>query len=205
MLIRFHTRPPAAFIRDPGEQVTAFGKKSARFPMDAHGRFERSTEIGIAARDDEEILKFQIVPRMKSARDDIDHRNGQTGLRPGTHFRQMPPERNAPALGGGARHGARNGKDGIRPEAALILRTVGFDEPAVECALIAGVEPVYCRSQYLLHVPHRLQNAFAAEARIPIAQFPRLMASGGCAGRRLRAGSDAIGEPDFGLHGGVAA
>ena len=36
MLIRFEARPPAAFIGDAGQQVSALRQKPAAFPVDAH-------------------------------------------------------------------------------------------------------------------------------------------------------------------------
>src|SRR3546814_8379564 len=88
---------------------------------------------------------------------------------------------------------------------ALVLGAVEVDQALVKRNLVISVEALQRLRDRLVDILHGLQHALAQVAGlVAIAQFDRLLRTGGSSGRHHRATEAAIGKRDFGFERGVA-
>src|SRR3546814_17881065 len=86
----------------------------------------------------------------------------------------------------------------------LVLGAVEIDQALVERNLVISVEALQRLRDRLVDILHGLQHALAQVAGlVAIAQFDRLLRTGGSSGRHHRATEAAIGKRDFGFVRGV--
>ena len=170
--------------------------------IDLRAHAQRFAEAVGADGRDHEFLNVQAVARVRAAVEDVHHRQGK---RNGLRAAQKAEQRNALRARGGLCAGQGDGERRVGAEDRLVVCTIEHTKSAVHGGKIGRV-----------HAGERLGDggrdgltgacdALAAEAlHIPVAQLQRLeFARRRAAGRDGRA-SDAAGEGNLRLDGGVA-
>mgnify|MGYP007129178017 CR=1 FL=1 len=106
---------------------------------------------------------------MRTAVDDVHHRHGQ---RLGIHTADVAVERQTEIVGGSAGYGQRNTQDGVGAQLRFGRRTVQRDHRLVDAHLIRYAHTDDRRSDDVIHVLHRLLDAFARiTALVAVTQF----------------------------------
>lgn len=125
--------------------------------------------------------------------DDVHHRHGQ---RLGIHTADVAVERQTEIVGGSAGYGQRNTQDGVGAQLRFGRRTVQRDHRLVDAHLIRYAHTDDRRSDDVIHVLHRLLDAFARiTALVAVTQFKgfvlsrRSTARHGCTAECTRYGS----------------
>ena len=135
------------------------------------------------------------------ARDHRDARNGQIHR---VRAADMPVKRDAQRRRARLQNGCGDGRRRVAAELCLRVRD-NIEHRAVDQPLVGRVQPLQRRGDDLVDVPHRAQNALAAEAFAAVEVKMDLMRADGNAGRAHRSARRAVFRRDHGLYAGVAA
>ena len=160
---------------------------------------ERSGAYGT----DHELLECDRGVRVRTAVDDVHHRNGQ---RLGVRTADITIEGHAEVVGGGAGHGQRHAEDGVGAQLRLGRGAVEGDHGLVDAHLIGDVHADDGRGDHLVDVLHGVEHAFAqVTALVAVTKFERLVLAGRCAARNGSAAECARYSPYFDLDGRIAS
>ena len=130
---------------------------------------------------DHELLECDRGVGVRTAVDDVHHRNGQ---RLGVGTTDIAVERHAEVVGSGAGYGQRNAEDGVGAELRLGLRAVEGDHGLVDADLIGNVHADDGRGDHLIDVLHGVQHALAqVAALVAVAELEGLVLTRRCAAR----------------------
>ena len=157
-------------------------------------------ETAEADRHHHKLLKVRGVRRVPPAVEQIEHRGGQQRAAP-----QTAVERESRRARRRMRRRERNRENGVRPKRGLVGRAVQVQHRLIHGILIGRVEAANARSDPLVDVGDRGQDALAAVARPPVAQLQSLMRARARAGRDGGPSARAVVKRNRRFHGGVSA
>ena len=198
----FALRSKAAFVAHGGAHAVRIDdlfESMKDFGAVAHRFLKRRSPC----RNNHEFLQVEVVVGVRTAVDDVHHRHRKLH---GTHAAEIAVKGEPRLFGRSARHGHRDGENGVRAEAGLIVRTVQLDHRSVDEFLIARFEPQDRVGDFAVHVHHGLQNALAAVALlVAVSEFNRFAHTGGGARGNRRPGDDAAFQIHLGFDRRIAA
>ena len=140
-----------------------------------------------ADREHHELLEVDGGVRVRTAVEDVHHRNRQRLRERAT---DVTEERHPELLGRGVRHRHRDAEDGVRAERLLRRSAVRLDHRAVDADLIGSITPENNLGEALVHVLDGLRDTLAPIALlVAVAELQRFV----FAGRRARGNGGAPG------------
>ena len=164
---------------------------------------QRLAEVRRAPRLDHEFLEIHVVVGVLAAVEDVHHRYGQ---RVGRGAAQVAIQRQSRPGGRGLGHRRGHRQERVGAQLAFVGRAVQLDHAAVDFFLEPRVDAGQRRSDDLVDVLHRLEDALAEVAPlVAVAQLDRLiLARGGAAGHG-GGGEGTVGQDDVGFHRRISA
>ena len=152
---------------------------------------------------DHELLERDRSVRVRTAVDDVHHRNGQ---RLGVCSADIAIKRHAEVVGGSAGHGQRHAENGVSTQLRLGLRAVEGYHGLVDAHLIGHVHADNGGSDHLVYVLDGVQNALAQiTALVAVTKFEGLVLARRCAARNGCAAECAGYGTYFDLDGRIAS
>lgn len=201
LAVAVQVRREAALVAEAGGQAALLqhaleGVVDLDAPADGLGEGLR------ANRGDHELLDVDVGVRVRTAVEDVHHRNGQ-------HVRvraaQVAEQRQVAGLGGGVRHSQRDAQDRVGAERGLVRGGVQVEHGLVDQALLGGVVADQLRADLLDDGQDGLLHALAEVAvLVTVAQLERLEGAGGGTRRDSGTAGAAVVEADLDLDRGVA-
>jgi hypothetical protein len=156
-----------------------------------------------ADRQDHELLDVDVRVGVRSAVDDVQHRNGEN-VRVGTT--DVAVERHVCGVRCGTGDREAHAEDRVGAELLLVVGTVEPDELGVDRALFGGVEAFDGRAEHVDDGVDCLLDALAeVAALVAVAQFVCLEGTGGCTGGHRGARHRAVFEQNLDLNGRVSS
>ena len=152
-------------------------------------------------RRDHELLDVDAGIGMRTAVEDVHHRDGQ---HVSVRAAEVTEERKAGRLGSCLGHGERDAEDRVRAEARLVRGAVEIDHRLVDEALVGGVVTDDLGSNLLLDRGDGEQDALSAVTSLAIAALSGLEGAGGGTRGHGSACDGVVVEKDFHLDRGVA-
>ena len=162
--------------------------------------------FGQAVRTDRhyhEFLDIDRVVRVLAAIDDVHHRHGKNMRR---YAADIAIERKTAGVRCSLRHGHARAEDRVRPDAALVRRSIEGDHGQIDVALVFGIE---CTDQQIpefgIHGADGLGHALAEIAiLVPVTQFDRFVGAGGRSAGNGGAAETAVVQQHIDFDGWIA-
>ena len=152
---------------------------------------------------DHELLECDRGVRVRTAVDDVHHRDGQ---RLGVRAADIAVERHAEIVGSGTCNGQRHAEDGVCAELRLGRRTVERDHGLVDTHLVGNVHADDGRGDHLVDILDGVQYALAqVTALIAVAELERFVLARRCAARNGCASECTRNGANFDLDGRIAS
>ena len=148
----------AALVAEPGGQTLLLQHRLQRV-VDLGPALDRLPEGGRADRRDHELLDVDVGVGMRTAVEDVHHRDRQ---QVGVRAADVAIERETGRVGRGAGHRQGGAEDRVRAEVRLVGRAVEVDHGLVDEPLVVGVEALERGTDPLDHPGHGLLHALAA-------------------------------------------
>ena len=152
---------------------------------------------------DHKLLECDRSVRVRTAVDDVHHRNGQ---RLGVRAADIAIERHAEIVGGSAGNGQRHAEDGVCAELRLGGGSVEGDHGLVDAHLVGYVHADDGRSDHFVNVLHGVQDAFAqVTALVAVTKLKGLVLARRRSARNGSAAECARYGTNFDLDGRIAS
>ena len=107
---------------------------------------------------EEKILEVEILSRMQTTTDHVDHGHGKAG---DFVLIQMLPKGNPNDFGRRPRTSHRYREDRIRPQLGFVFRTIHIDHLSIDLFLVGAIHPHQIPGNYVADVADGLQHTLA--------------------------------------------
>ncbi len=192
----------AAFITSAGGKALAL-QDLLEGVEDLGAPAESFAPSGSADWHDKEFLGVDVVVSVSAAVHDVHHRNGE-GVRASAADEAVKGF--AEGLSGGMSGSQRDGEDGVRAKAALVVGAVEFDHGRVDEEGVGRIDADEGVSDFAVDVSDGFGDAFATEILlVAVAELDGFAGAGRGARGGSAASDGAIGEGDLSFDSRVAA